>query len=86
MPHDEEVNKVVTSQDYEVGEGSEKVQESISLQQKERNDDNAYDFPSSEDITDTNLVIPKQWKIQRPLIRYKKSVKTGKLLPCKSKG
>ena len=82
---DEQMNNVVTSEDYEVGEGSEKVQEIISLQEKERND-GVYDFQSSEDISDADFVVSKHQKIERPLIRYKKSAKTGKLLPCKAKG
>ena len=80
---DEQVKKVVTSDGYEVGEGSEIVQESISLQEKQRND-GVYDFQSSEDISDADSVVSKQWKIERSLIRYKKSAKMGKLLPCKA--
>ena len=80
-----ERNTVISSNDYEIGEGSEICQPSIVLASEKSNYD-IYNFPSSEDLSDVDFCVPKKGNIRKSFIQYCKSAKTGKLLPAKVTG
>ena len=78
-------DKVVSNADYEIGEGSKIGKDSLFLGTTKTNSD-VYNFQSSEELSDLDLVIENESKIRKLVIQYKRSSKTGKLLPCKVTG
>lgn len=78
-------NSVVSSQDYKIGEGSKICEGSISLGSEKPND-NIYNFPSSEEISDCDFSVQNQQNVRKSFIQYRKSAKTAKLLPAKVTG
>ena len=81
----DERNRVISSNDYKIGEGSEICQPSIVLASEKSNYD-IYSFVSSEDLSDVDFCIPKKGNIRKSSILYCKSAKSGKLLPGKLGG
>ena len=81
----DERNRVISSNDNEIGEASEICEPLIVLASEKSNYD-IYSFASSEDLSDVDFCIPKKGNVRKSSILYCKSAKTGKLLPAKVAG
>ena len=81
----DERNRVISSNDYEIGEASEICESSIVLASEKSNYD-IYSFASSEDLSDVDFCVPKKGNVRKSSVLYCKSAKTGKLLPAKVSG
>ena len=81
----DERNRVISSNDYEIGETS-KIYEPLIVLASEKSNYDIYSFASSEEISDVDYCVPKKGNVRKSSILYCKSAKTGKLLPAKVAG